>query len=122
MRHTVRLTTSFTTNLDGIKVFLEQQGEPRAFKKLVVHLFDELIPNLEAFPHMGRDFLNQPIRSVAARTKLRKLKAALGKNTELREYIADDYLILYAIRTTHIYLLAIRHHHQLSFDLMSHWA
>lgn len=122
MRSTVQLTASFAANLDAIKEFLEQQGEPRAFKKLIAHLFDELIPNLETFPHMGRDFLQQPIRSFAARNKLRKLKTAMGKNTQLREYIAGQYLILYAIRTTHIYLLAIRHHRQLSFDLMSHWA
>lgn len=49
------------------------------------------------------------------------LKMKSGKNTEIREYIADDYLLLYAVRGPVIFLLPIRHHHQLSFDLRDHW-
>ena len=45
----------------------------------------------------------------------------IGKNTEIREYIADEYLLLYAARDAVVFLLAIRHHRQLSFDLRVHW-
>ncbi|MGE0114085.1 MAG: type II toxin-antitoxin system RelE/ParE family toxin [Steroidobacteraceae bacterium] len=122
MRVTVELTAHFESTLDSIKTFLDEQAEPQSFARLLEHLFDELIPNLQAFPHMGRDFMQQPVRSLAVKTKLRRLKASMGKNTEIREYIADDYLVLYAIRQTKVYLLSIRHHRQLSFDLKSHWS
>ncbi len=32
-----------------------------------------------------------------------------------------DYLMLYALIGTTVYLLAIKHHRQLSFDLGAHW-
>jgi plasmid stabilization system protein ParE len=121
MRVAVELTRNFESNLDATKAFLDKASESAAFDPLIDHLFDVLIPNLQSFPHMGRDFLRQPIISMAARTKLRKLKAAMGKHTQLREYISDDYLILYALRASKIYLLSIRHHRQLSFELKSHW-
>jgi plasmid stabilization system protein ParE len=121
MRVTVELTRNFESNLDTIKEFVDKASESAAFDQLIDHLFDVLIPNLQSFPHMGRDFLQQPVVSMAARIKLRKLKAAMGKHTQLREYIGDDYLVLYALRASKIYLLSIRHHRQLSFDLKSHW-
>ena len=37
------------------------------------------------------------------------------------EYILDHYLVLYAQIDANLYLLAIRHHRQLSFDFQSHW-
>ncbi len=39
----------------------------------------------------------------------------------IREYIADDYLLLYAVRDSGVFLLSIRHHRQLSFDLRTYW-
>lgn len=53
--------------------------------------------------------------------RLDTLKRRVGKNTSLREYISGDYLVLYALRGTYLYLLSIRHHRQLSFDLKEHW-
>jgi hypothetical protein len=53
--------------------------------------------------------------SVEAQEIIRQLKAAIGRG-EIREYILDEYLILYAIIGDVVYLLSIRHHRQLSFD------
>jgi hypothetical protein len=39
----------------------------------------------------------------------------------LRDYILVDYLLLYAQISGVIYLLAIRHQRQLSFDFEAHW-
>ena len=39
----------------------------------------------------------------------------------LREYVLKDYLLLYALIGGAIYLLAIRHQRQLSFDFEGHW-
>ena len=48
------------------------------------------------------------------------MKAA-GPGSHVRQLIDGDYLILYLVRGDSVYLLAIKHHRQLSFDLMGHW-
>ena len=50
-----------------------------------------------------------------------RLRQRLGPGTVLREYIAGDYLVLSALRDDRCWLLAIRHHLQLSYDLKAHW-
>jgi hypothetical protein len=50
------------------------------------------------------------------------LKARLDQSAVVRELIVGDYLILYALRDPDVYLLAIKHHLQLSFDLQGHWS
>ncbi len=121
MRSRVRITANFLTNLDSIREFLTQQDAEAAFDSLTTRLFDEVIPNLERFPKMGRDFLARDPLSDEGKATLHALKMKSGTNTEVREYIADDYVFLYAIRDSMIFLLSIRHHRQLSFDLRTHW-
>jgi hypothetical protein len=53
--------------------------------------------------------------------RLESLARRLGSETGLREYISGDYLVLYAVRGDDVYLLSIKHHRQLSFDLKEHW-
>ncbi len=117
----VRVTANFQQNLDSIRRFLLEQEAEAGFDRLITRLFDDVIPNLERFPKMGRDFLAREPLSEEGRAKLHALAAKSGRNTEIREYIADEYLLLYAVRDTVIFLLAIRHHSQLSFDLRAHW-
>lgn len=120
-RHTVRVTFNFETNLDEIRRFLDGVGAGHAFDPLLESLFDKIIPNLERFPEMGRDFLARCPLSAQGRSELEALKARLGEDVELLEYISGDYLILYAVRDPTVYLLSIKHHRQLSFDLKGHW-
>jgi hypothetical protein len=47
---------------------------------------------------------------------LRTLDTAAAR-AEVREYVMTDYLLLYALVGEVIYLLAIKHHKQLSFDI-----
>jgi len=93
---------------------------------LLDELLDTVIPNLERFPDMGRPFLARPARSVETTNALERLRAKLSALTPdpeaLREYILDNYLMLYALVGGNLHLLAIRHHRQLSFDFESHWA
>ncbi len=42
-------------------------------------------------------------------------RALLGSDIELREYILDDYLALYAIKGRTLHLLTLRHHRQSAF-------
>jgi hypothetical protein len=39
----------------------------------------------------------------------------------IREYILKDYVIPYVLVTENAYLLSIKHHRQLSFDLGRFW-
>ena len=120
-RRTVRITRNFDKNLVDTRRFLEEQEAPREFQFLLEQLFDTVIPNLERFPEMGVDFLAKVTQSTEGLMRLEALKQRLGKNTVLREYISGDYLVLYALRGNNIYLLSIKHHRQLSFDLKEHW-
>lgn len=63
--------------------------------------------------------MQRPPDSVEAITKLDALKKRLVKldrTGELREYVMNDYLVLYVILNSVAYLLAIKHHKQLAFD------
>ena len=113
-------TENFAANLDAVRVFLEPEGRS-AFRRLLDRLFDEVVPNLSRFPQSGRFFLGSGIRSVEAQTLARRLKAGLRKRDDLREFIVDDYLILYLVRGNRLYFLAIKHHRQLSFNLKLLW-
>ncbi|MGH7274153.1 MAG: type II toxin-antitoxin system RelE/ParE family toxin, partial [Nitrospiria bacterium] len=72
-------------------------------------------------PESGRMFLKHPVRSKEARLLLRKLSALLKKDDALREFVVDDYLVLYLLRKTQVIFLSIKHHRQLSFDLRHFW-
>lgn len=120
----VKLTANFTRNLDSIEQFLNDADAPQAFEHLLDELTDVLIPNLERFPDVGPPFLTRPAGSVEVRNgqdALRQQLQALAGGGELREYLMPDYLVLYLRQEAVIYLLAIKHHRQLSFDFARHW-
>lgn len=124
-KFTVRLTANFERNLDEIEAFLTEAEAPRAFDALLDVLTETVIPNLERFPAMGRAFLGHPIRSVEASNgidMLRKKLLSLGEGAEIREYVLEHYLVLYACADAVIHLLSIRHHKQLSFDFQHLWS
>ncbi|RQR63071.1 type II toxin-antitoxin system RelE/ParE family toxin [Burkholderia sp. Bp9125] len=122
--HTVKLTAHFEHNLEEVEAFLLEADTPQAFDTLLDELTDTVIPNLERFPDMGRLFLARPARSVEASNGIARLTRQLdtiAEGGELREYVMTHYLLLYAQIKGSVYLLSIRHHRQLSFDLESHW-
>lgn len=121
----VKLTANFEHNLEDIERFLTEAEVPQAFDSLLDELLETVIPNLERYPEMGRPFLTRQPRSVEATNALATLRAKLSALTAdmdaLREYVLKDYLLLYAQAGGAIYLLAIRHQRQLSFDFEGHW-
>lgn len=117
---TVRLTANFEHNLEAIAEFLDEAGASQAYDRLLDDLSDTLVPNLENFPAMGRSFLARQAGSVEAVNALGGLQAKL-RGGELREYLFDDYLVLYAQFAADVYLLSIKHHRQLSFDFQKLW-
>ena len=113
-------TENFSANLTTIQTFLGPEGNA-AFQGLLERLFDEVVPTLCQFPHSGRAFLAHAIHSAKAKNLVRKLRSRLAKSDDLREYIVDDYLLLYALRGNRVVFLSIKHHGQLSFDLKRFW-
>lgn len=121
---TVKLTANFERNLEEIERFLIDAEAAPAYDGLLDELLETVIPNLERFPAMGRSFLDRPLRSVETSNGIDVLRgklAKIGENAEIREYVLQHYLLLYAFTGEEIFLLAIRHHKQLSFDFKALW-
>lgn len=115
----VELTDSFLERLDAVEAFLAEAEAQSAFDKLLVELRATVIPTLRRFPRLGRRYLDRPPRSAEALSQLARLPA--GSPDSLREYLHDDYLILYALADSAVFLLSIRHHRQLGFDFARLW-
>lgn len=113
-------TENFSTNLISIQTFLGQDGESY-FQRLLDRLFEEIVPTLCRFPQSGRSLLSRAIHSKEGKTLLKKLRGRLDENDDLREFIMDDYLLLYLVRGSQLVFLSIKHHRQLSFDLRRFW-
>ncbi|GMV56801.1 MAG: hypothetical protein AMXMBFR6_26060 [Betaproteobacteria bacterium] len=121
----VKFTANFEGNLEETERFLTEAEAPQAFDGLLDELLETVIPNLEQFPEMGRPFLQQRVRSVEVKNAVaaltEKLVALTPEADAMREYVLKHYLVLYAVIGGTIYLLAIRHQRQLSFDFERHW-
>jgi len=113
-------TENFAANLESVRLFLEPDGRS-AFRRLLDRLFDDIVPTLCRFPQSGRSFLAHAVLSLEAQALLERLKTVLRKGDDLREFIVDDYIILYLVRRRRLYFLAIKHHRQLSFDFRPLW-
>ena len=124
-RLVVKITANFERNLEDIDLFQSEREAPHAFDGLLDELLETVIPNLERFPDMGRPFLARQARSVETTNALARLGTKLSALTpdtdSLREYVLKDYLLVYALIGEAIYLLAIRHQRQLSFDFEGRW-
>ena len=116
----VEVTASFIERLASIEDFLAEADAPQAYDKLLEGLRRTVIPNLRRFPRIGRRYLEKPPQSAEAMAQLAALPA--GAADALREYLHGDYLILYTITGSTVYLLSIRHHRQLSFAFAKLWA
>ncbi len=114
-------TDNFLSNLDAIETFLKPGGIA-AFRRLMDRLFGDIVPMLARFPDSGRPFLHHPVRSREAQTLVRKLRSLMSPTDQIREFVLDDYLLLYLRRRRKLLFLAIKHHRQLSFDLRRFWA
>jgi len=115
------VTPNFDRNLAAIRDFLSAAGAGSAFDELVGRLASEVIPNLRRFPDLGADFLARAPLSADGIALFEAVVKAAGPGSHVRQLIDGDYLILYLARGDGLYLLAIKHHRQLSFDLLGHW-
>lgn len=115
-----RFTENFSANLSAIEEFVAPHSRT-AFHRFLDRLFDELIPMLCRFPQSGRSFLTRSVKSAKAEALTNDLRKFLSKGDDLREFVMDDYLVLYLVRRHQVIFLAVKHHRQLSFDLKRFW-
>ncbi|MEO8123454.1 MAG: type II toxin-antitoxin system RelE/ParE family toxin [Burkholderiales bacterium] len=117
----VEVAASFLERLDAIELFLIEAVSGFAFDELLSELHATVIPNLARFPRIGRRYLDEPPQSAEALARLGTLPA--GAADALREYLHDDYLVLYVAVEANatVYLLSIRHHRQLAFEFGRLW-
>ena len=115
----VELTASFVECLDSIESFLAKADAHGAYDELVTTLRGQVVPNLGRFPRIGKRYLDTPPQSVEALDQFARLPATAGVG--LRQFLTGDYLILYSLAGSTVYLLSIRHHRQLSFDFGRLW-
>lgn len=121
----VKLTANVERNLEEVDAFLLNADTRQTFDTLLDELLETVIPNLERFPDLGRRLFDRQTRSIEVGNGIERLKrtlAAAGDRGEIREYVLSNYLLLYARFDQTLYLLAIRHHRQLSFDFKSLWS
>jgi plasmid stabilization system protein ParE len=124
----VRFTANFEAKLEQISAFWVEHQAPQAFTRLLDELDGTVIGNLEQHPRIGRKFFARTAQSVEVRERVKALLRRFG-DAEVREYLSGDYLLLYCIGAANqvrgsrltVYLLAIRHHRQLSFDFEGFW-
>ena len=117
----VLVTRTFDRNLAAIREFLSAAGAGSAFDNLIGRLASEVILNLRRFPGLGADFLARAPLSADGVALFEQVVKAAGPGSHVRQLIDGDYLILYLARGDTVHLLSIKHHRQLSFDLMGHW-
>lgn len=115
-----RFTENFSANLTAVEEFVAPHSRT-AFHRFLDRLFDELIPTLCRFPQSGRVFLTRELKSSKAKALTKDLRKFLNKEDDLREFVMDDYLVLYLVRRHQVIFLAVKHHRQLSFDLKRFW-
>jgi len=114
------ITENFAVNLDQIRLFLGSDGR-KAFEKLLDRLIEDIIPLICQYSQSGRSLLRRPVGSIEAGQLLRQLEGLLSAGEEVREFIVDDYIILYLVRKKEAAFLSIKHHRQLSYDLNKFW-
>jgi plasmid stabilization system protein ParE len=115
-----RFTENYSANLTAIEEFVAPHRRT-AFHRFLDRLFDEVIPMLCRFPQSGRSFLTHAVKSAKAKALTKDLRKFLNKGDDLREFVMDDYLVLYLVRRHQVVFLAVKHHRQLSFDLTRFW-
>lgn len=107
----VEYARNFAENLVHIGSFLED--EPR-FRQLLSSL-QTRCERLGRLAGLGRPFVmerpNQP-----AWAGIQGLQNELGA-TELRELVVGDYLVLYAVTTRRVTVLAVRHQREAGYEL-----
>jgi hypothetical protein len=121
MQARVEAAPNFLTTLADAKAFLEEvdmESAPRRYAQLQSEL-REMVKILQWSPASGR-----PARFMAAGSAQARLRAQsvfrLAQQAglpSLREFILDQYVVLYAHAETLVVLLALKHQRQFAYQV-----
>ncbi|MEO6080800.1 MAG: type II toxin-antitoxin system RelE/ParE family toxin [Steroidobacteraceae bacterium] len=96
-----------------IREFLVGAEALHKYDSLLDDLDHTIIPNLEAFPQIGKQYIGDVQHSTEALMTVARLPR--NARTALRQYIHDEYTILYVLAPDMIHIVTVRHQHELSF-------
>ncbi len=113
----VYATQNFERNLGSISDFLKTNDANQEFDRLIVQLFGTIVPNLERFPDIGVRFFDKRPLSLEGMNLVESIEKKLKNKGVLRKYMTGDYIILYVLIGNDLYLLSIKHHKQLGFQV-----
>lgn len=118
-RARVEAAPNFLANLEDARRFLSEQDETTAaarYRKLQAGL-REMLSLLAWSPASGRPARFLTGRSAQGRMRAEQVAqlAARAGVPQLREYLVDGYIVLYAHATTEVVLLALKHQRQLGY-------
>ena len=108
----VVLGAAYEHRLDEAVAYLLGVGADAAAQALLDHSYDALPKLLAQAPRIGREFVVHDPEAPEVRAAWATVRELLGDDIELREYIGEDYLALYAIHRDCIHLLTLRHQRQ----------
>ena len=112
----VVLGAAYEGRLDEAVAYLIGVGADAAAQELLYQAYDALPRLLAQTPRIGREFIAHNPEAPEVLAAWAAVRELLGDDIELREYILEDYLALYAIHRGCIHLLTLRHHRQCGFD------
>lgn len=110
----------FLTTLDEARCFLveqDAQSAPARYARLQAELL-EMVQMLGWSPGCGRHARFAAARSAQARLRLARVQrlAAEAALPDLREFVLQQYVVLYAHSSKRVALLAIKHQRQLTYS------
>src|SRR5215207_10386182 len=120
----VRYANNFALNLESIESFWIENQFAQGYDRLLDDLGDTVVPTLQRHPRIGRYFMRRDVESVEAQAIVARIGrriSALGQKAEMREYVMDEYVVLYLVvdaaegEPVMVDLLAIKHQKQLGF-------
>lgn len=120
-RATVEAAPNFLANLDDARRFFTEQDEASAlarFQQLRGRL-REMVSVLTWAPASGRPgrFLSGHSMQARMRAERALALAAQAGLPELREYVVERHVVLYAHSANEVVLLALKHERQLGYSL-----
>jgi hypothetical protein len=110
----VRYSESYVVRMAQIAAFFKEVDASPVYRRLLDDISGLVIPNLKAFPLLGKPYLEGPVQSTEALMATAKLPRNSGQI--LRKYVHDDFVILYAALPDAIHLISIRHHRESTFN------
>jgi hypothetical protein len=118
----IEYTKNFATNLQDLEQFWLECNFIAGYDRALDTLLFTIVPSLERHQNLGKPFSQSPDESS-------QLAQYFGdaKQGQVRELVFSDYVLLYQIppltdtKKQIVYLLAIKHQRQLSFNFHQHW-